>query len=86
VTFFDGGAQVGQAIALTNGQAQLQINGANPLIVGTHSFTGTYSGSAQDQGSTSSSLKQVITGTIQVHIVATSGAQNQQATVNVSLQ
>jgi hypothetical protein len=86
VTFFDGGAQIGQPVTIAGGLAFLNFAPNNGLAVGTHSFTATYNGSTQDNPSTSSPLAQVITGTVQVQITATSGSQSEQTAVNVTLQ
>jgi hypothetical protein len=57
VQFKDGGSNLGSAVALSGGQAQLMTSA---LSVATHSITAVYSGDSNFNGSTFSSLSQVV--------------------------
>jgi hypothetical protein len=83
VTFFNGGAQLGSPVALSNGAAELQISS---LGVGTNSITASYSGDSQNDPSTSQPLLQAITGTTNLQILATAGATSETLTVDLVLQ
>jgi hypothetical protein len=82
VTFYDGTVSLGTA-SLNSGAASLSVNS---LGVGTHSLTAKYSGDSGHTASTSSVFNQTITGTVQLVVLAASGAEQQTLTIPVTIQ
>jgi hypothetical protein len=83
VTFYDGTTALGQAAAITHGTASIHINS---LAVGGHSITAKYSGDHHNEPSTAQPITQVITGTTQLQVSATSGGLVHTATIALNLQ
>src|SRR5262249_15460080 len=75
VTFFDGGASLG-SVPLSGGSATLSTS---TLSVGGHAVTATYSGDANDSGSTSSTLTQTVSAGSVSTTTSVSSAQNPSA-------
>ena len=82
VAFQDGSAEIGVE-PLSNNQAKLQLIS---IGVGTHSLTAKYSGDSKNPASTSNVLNEVMTGSQQLRVTATSGGQAQTVGVNITLQ
>jgi Big-like domain-containing protein/HYR domain-containing protein len=57
VTFFDGASTIGNPMALSGGSASLTTNA---LTVGSHTITASYGGDANNMGSTSSALTEMV--------------------------
>jgi hypothetical protein len=72
-------------LPLTNGQAQLQALGyfTNP---GVFSITATYSGDTKNAGSVSSAVAQVITGTVPITVVGSTGNDTHVLNGTIGLQ
>jgi hypothetical protein len=71
VQLFDAGQPLGSAVTVQAGIASITSSG---LPTGVHSITARYSGDANNQGSTSSTVNMVITGNVPLQITAASGS------------
>jgi hypothetical protein len=83
VTFYDGTTALGNAAALSNGQASLQVSS---LTVGTHSITAKYSGDSSHDGSISAAYYEAVTGATTLQVVATSGGLSHTLDINLAVQ
>lgn len=83
VDFFDNGTQIAQGMTLQVGRATFATNS---LALGTHPITATYSGDPKtDSAQVKTPLNQVITGSSQLQIAATSGSLTHNLQVQFSL-
>jgi hypothetical protein len=83
VTFFDGTTVLGNAVALSNGQASLSVSN---LTVGTHSITAAYSGDSSHTASASQAYYEAVTGTTTLQVVATSASVSHTLNVQLTVQ
>ncbi len=83
VTFFDGSTSLGNAVALSGGQASLTVS---TLSVGTHSITAKYSGDSNDSQSVSQPYFEAITGATTFQVVATSGNISHTLGIKLTVQ
>ncbi|HEX3472897.1 MAG TPA: Ig-like domain-containing protein, partial [Silvibacterium sp.] len=81
--FFDGTTVLGNAVALSNGQASLSVSN---LTVGTHSITAAYSGDSSHTASASQAYYEAVTGTTTLQVVATSGGVSHTLNVQLTVQ
>ena len=83
VDFFDNGNPLAQGVTLQVGRATYTTNA---LVIGTHPITASYSGDGSTNGSkTSTPLNQVITGSSQLQVTATSGTVTHNIVVQFTL-
>ena len=81
--FFDNGTPLAQAVPVGVGRASFI---ASSLALGTHNITASYSGDDNTSGAKSAApLSQVMTGSSQLQITATSGSLSHTTVVNFSL-
>lgn len=86
IIFFDGGAALGPAVALSNGTATFSTSS---LAIGSHSITAQYSGDNTFAASTSATFTQVITGPPDFSVTASpssltiTAGQSGQTTITV---
>lgn len=83
VTFFDGTTALGNAVALSGGQASLTVN---TLSVGTHAITAKYSGDSNFGASASQPYFEAITGATTLQVVATSGTISHTIAIPLTVQ
>lgn len=86
VTVYDYGQAVWSIDSLTNGQAQFSGGFGGIFGIGVHQFTAKYNGDSQNLTSTSSAVAQAITGTNQVFITGSTGADSHMITANLVIQ
>jgi Pro-kumamolisin, activation domain/Bacterial Ig-like domain (group 3) len=82
VQLFDNGQVLGTAVTLNSGAA---IFAADALPVGLHSLTARYQGDTNTLPSTSPVISQVITGTVNMQISASSQSTSHMASFNVTV-
>jgi Pro-kumamolisin, activation domain/Bacterial Ig-like domain (group 3) len=83
VDFFDNGNPLAQGVAVQVGRATYTTSS---LVIGTHPITASYSGDGStNSAQTATPLNQVITGTSQLQITATSGSITHSIQVQFSL-
>lgn len=82
VIFYDGSTPIGQS-TISSGQAQLVVSS---LSVGTHSVSAAYGGDSENTQSTSSTLYEAITGSIQFPVTATGAGQTQTIMMTVLIE
>jgi hypothetical protein len=83
VTFFAGGAQIGNPVLLVAGSAQAQISLPFP---GATAISATYSGDANNLSSSSATFYEVTTGSTVFNVNAQTGVNNHQANVTITIQ
>jgi hypothetical protein len=84
VTFYNFGTPFGSGYSLVNGQYTFQGNIAE---VGIYQLTASYSGDSNNSPSTtSSSLNQIVTGSIQVTITGSTGVNSHSVPATIGLQ
>jgi hypothetical protein len=83
VDFSDNGVVLSSGIPVILGRATLTMNS---LSIGTHTITASYSGDGSTNKAATASLSQVVTGTFNVQINATSGSLSHNFVLPVTLQ
>ncbi len=83
VAFFDGPIELGNPVALSDGEAAFSVSN---LAIGTHSITARYSGDSKHSGSDSQPMYQAVTGTTTLQVVAASGSLSHTLSVPLTVQ